>query len=255
MQAHPYLTSPGLLRPSCSRFHAHLLPLGTAPPLGILPCIDPPNDPSKRPQRPSYSHHCVSFGCRRSTRSYRRSSSAGLRVAELASNNNHLCHWLQEKYAELQAEFHRMLRIAELSRTVSKENLAKTSRTQKALRQVRPAPHTCLRHCDLDRGHKSLGFILKGRGGEEQSRAGQAHVRCQTCCCGPPFGRGLPAAKGWQPAWPALTATPRHAPRSTPLCLVKFTVPPCCAALRCRPRMSCTTRASRRRTCRPRARS
>ena len=34
-------------------------------------------------------------------------------------------------------EYHRTLRIAELSRTVSKENLAKTSRTQKALRQVR----------------------------------------------------------------------------------------------------------------------
>ncbi len=42
----------------------------------------------------------------------------------------------QEKYVELQSEYHRMLRIAELSRTVSKENLAKTSRTQKALRQV-----------------------------------------------------------------------------------------------------------------------
>ena len=43
---------------------------------------------------------------------------------------------LQEKYIELQTEYHRSIRIAELSRTVSKENLAKTSRTQKALRQV-----------------------------------------------------------------------------------------------------------------------
>lgn len=49
---------------------------------------------------------------------------------------------LQEKYAELQTEFHRTLRIAELSRTVSKENLAKTSRTQKALRQTEDELHS-----------------------------------------------------------------------------------------------------------------
>ncbi|RMZ56743.1 hypothetical protein APUTEX25_002832 [Auxenochlorella protothecoides] len=40
------------------------------------------------------------------------------------------------KHAELAAEYHRMQRIADLSRTVSKENLAKTSKTLKALRQV-----------------------------------------------------------------------------------------------------------------------
>lgn len=49
---------------------------------------------------------------------------------------------LQEKYAELQAEFHRMMRIADLSRTVSKENLAKTSRTQKALRETESELHS-----------------------------------------------------------------------------------------------------------------
>lgn len=43
---------------------------------------------------------------------------------------------LAEKHAELAAEYHRMQRIADLSRTVSKENLAKTSKTLKALRQV-----------------------------------------------------------------------------------------------------------------------
>lgn len=43
---------------------------------------------------------------------------------------------LAERHAELQAEFHRMQRVAELSREVSKENIAKTSKTSKALRQV-----------------------------------------------------------------------------------------------------------------------
>lgn len=43
---------------------------------------------------------------------------------------------LAEKHAELAAEYHRMQCIADLSRTVSKENLAKTSKTLKALRQV-----------------------------------------------------------------------------------------------------------------------
>lgn len=43
---------------------------------------------------------------------------------------------LHDKYCDLQAEYHRMLRIADLSRTVSKENIAKTSRTRKQLQEV-----------------------------------------------------------------------------------------------------------------------
>ena len=43
---------------------------------------------------------------------------------------------LAERHAELQAEFHRLQRVAELSREVSRENIAKTSKTAKALRQV-----------------------------------------------------------------------------------------------------------------------
>lgn len=172
MQAHPYLTSPGLLRPSCSRFHAHLLPLGTAPPLGILPCIDPPNDPSKRPQQPSHRHHCVPFGCRRSTRSYRRSSTAC--CASLS--------WLQTTIT-----FVTGCRISTRScRPSSTACCASLSWRAPCPRRTLPRPraprrrcarcglppHVRLRHCDFDRGHKSLGFILKGRGGREQGRAG-----------------------------------------------------------------------------------
>ena len=44
-----------------------------------------------------------------------------------------------------QLEYHRMLRIADLSRTVSKENIAKTSRTQKQLKDVELELHATRR--------------------------------------------------------------------------------------------------------------
>lgn len=53
---------------------------------------------------------------------------------------------LAEKYAELQQEFHRMLRIADLSRTVSKENMANTSRTRTELRRVQLELHATKNH-------------------------------------------------------------------------------------------------------------
>lgn len=48
---------------------------------------------------------------------------------------------LAERYGELQQEYHRMLRIADLSRTVSKEHLASASRTRSELRRVQLELH------------------------------------------------------------------------------------------------------------------
>lgn len=53
---------------------------------------------------------------------------------------------LSERYSELQAEYHRSLRIADLSRSVSKENMAKTSRTRTELRRVQLELHTTKSH-------------------------------------------------------------------------------------------------------------
>ena len=48
---------------------------------------------------------------------------------------------LSERYSELQREFHRCTRVADLSRTVSRENMAKSSRAQKALRAAQLELH------------------------------------------------------------------------------------------------------------------
>jgi hypothetical protein len=53
---------------------------------------------------------------------------------------------LSERYSELQAEYHRSLRIADLSRSVSKENMAKTSRTRTELRRVQLELHATKSH-------------------------------------------------------------------------------------------------------------
>ncbi|KAI7842292.1 hypothetical protein COHA_003933 [Chlorella ohadii] len=53
---------------------------------------------------------------------------------------------LSERYSELQAEYHRSLRIADLSRCVSKENMAKTSRTRTELRRVQLELHATKSH-------------------------------------------------------------------------------------------------------------
>lgn len=64
---------------------------------------------------------------------------------------------LAEKYGELQSEYHRMLRIADLSRTVSKENLATTSRTRSELRRVQSELHATKNHAlSLNEKHKKV---------------------------------------------------------------------------------------------------
>lgn len=44
---------------------------------------------------------------------------------------------LAEKLAEMQHEYMRLMRVADLSRVVSKENVAKTAKVMKTLKQVR----------------------------------------------------------------------------------------------------------------------
>ncbi|PSC73855.1 putative beta-1,3-galactosyltransferase 16 isoform X1 isoform B [Micractinium conductrix] len=52
---------------------------------------------------------------------------------------------LVERYQELQREYHRCVRVADLSRTVSKENMANTSRTRTELRRVQLELHATKR--------------------------------------------------------------------------------------------------------------
>ncbi|KAL4425862.1 hypothetical protein ABPG75_009878 [Micractinium tetrahymenae] len=64
---------------------------------------------------------------------------------------------LAERYNDLQQEYHRMLRIADLSRTVSKENMAKTSRTRSELRRVQLELHATRSHAQhLTEKHKKV---------------------------------------------------------------------------------------------------
>lgn len=61
-------------------------------------------------------------------------------VRELTENRSKLvCARtnLAEKLAEMQHEYMRLMRVADLSRIVSKENVAKTAKVMKALKQVR----------------------------------------------------------------------------------------------------------------------
>lgn len=63
-------------------------------------------------------------------------------VRELTENRSKLvCARtnLAEKLAEMQHEYMRSVRIADLSRIVSKENVAKTAKVVKTLKQVRGA--------------------------------------------------------------------------------------------------------------------
>ena len=48
-----------------------------------------------------------------------------------------------ERLAELQHEYERVLRIADLSRSLSKENMAKAGHAQGQLRDVCPSPFAC----------------------------------------------------------------------------------------------------------------
>lgn len=64
---------------------------------------------------------------------------------------------LTERYAELQSEYARSLRIADLSRTVSKENLARTSRTRTELRRVQSELHATKSHAQqITEKHKKV---------------------------------------------------------------------------------------------------
>ena len=61
-------------------------------------------------------------------------------VRELTENRSKLvCARtnLAEKLAEMQHEYMRLMRVADLSRLVSKENVAKTAKVMKTLKQVR----------------------------------------------------------------------------------------------------------------------
>ena len=61
-------------------------------------------------------------------------------VRELTENRSKLvCARtnLAEKLAEMQHEYMRLMRVADLSRVVSKENVAKTAKVMQTLKQVR----------------------------------------------------------------------------------------------------------------------
>ena len=83
-------------------------------------------------------------------------------VRELAESRAQLvaCRAVQsERIEELQAECMRIMRIADLSRTVSKENITKATQAKKHARQVRQlrflliALPSCLAHCPCEKVH------------------------------------------------------------------------------------------------------
>ena len=68
-------------------------------------------------------------------------------VRELTENRSKLvCARtnLAEKLAEVQHEYMRLMRVADLSRIVSKENVAKTAKVMKTMKQVRGCDDTSM---------------------------------------------------------------------------------------------------------------
>ena len=101
-------------------------------------------------------------------------------VRELTENRSKLAYArtnLAERLAELQHEYMRLMRVADLSRVVSKENVAKAAKATRSLKQVRlvrPCAYTqCLYVHSLQAPAGLLHNALKG----------YAHLTC-SCVTG-----------------------------------------------------------------------
>jgi hypothetical protein len=115
------------------------------PPPGAMPSVARHERPVVRPAIPERAFRSVPRSWRRRAPTLQAQECENLmrvvrELAEARSKVSAAKSSLQEKYAELQSDYYRVVRVADLSRTISKENMAKAVQAKKAARLVTRTP-------------------------------------------------------------------------------------------------------------------